>query len=166
MISSYLWQQTSGTNVTLSDTSSATPSFTAPLVSTDEQLGFQLTVTDDQGATDTANVTITVQNTGTGNLPPVADAGISQTVQEGDSVQLDGSASSDSDGTITNYLWQQTSGTSASLSNTTSATPSFTAPLVIADEQLTFQLLRRESSSSTSSGRQYTHGSLAYRTPL
>ncbi len=42
---------------------------------------------------------------GTPNIPPVADAGPDQTVNEGDSVQFNGSASYDPDGTIVTYEW-------------------------------------------------------------
>lgn len=37
--------------------------------------------------------------------PPVAEAGPNQSVLAGDTVTLDGSASTDSDGTITKYVW-------------------------------------------------------------
>lgn len=40
-----------------------------------------------------------------GNLPPVANAGADQTVSDGESVTLDGSGSSDPDGTIVSYEW-------------------------------------------------------------
>ena len=48
----------------------------------------------------------------TPNNPPVADAGSNQTVTDSDnngseSVTLDGSGSSDSDGTITSYVWSE-----------------------------------------------------------
>ncbi|MBQ0712270.1 MAG: hypothetical protein KBT53_04860 [Porticoccus sp.] len=57
---------------TLSSTTSATPSFTAPLVIADEQLTFQLTVTDDQGATDSDSVNVTVQDiAGPDTTPPI-----------------------------------------------------------------------------------------------
>ncbi|MEJ2693953.1 MAG: hypothetical protein P8166_13125 [Candidatus Thiodiazotropha sp.] len=57
---SYLWSQTAGTTVTLSDNASATPSFTAPNVDVDETLSFDLTVTDAGGLTATDSVSITV----------------------------------------------------------------------------------------------------------
>ena len=68
-----------------------------------------LTVTDDEGATDTDDVTITVVEPA-GNLPPVADAGPDQTVVDADNsgsaiVTLDGSGSVDLDGTIVSWAW-------------------------------------------------------------
>jgi len=72
---------------------------------------------------------------------PVADAGSNQNVSEFDSVTLDGSNSSDPDGSIVSYLWTQTNGTAVVLSNSHSAKPTFTAPDVgSSGETLTFQL--------------------------
>jgi hypothetical protein len=45
------------------------------------------------------------------NQAPTANAGTDQTVNEGDNVKLDGSGSSDPDGTIASYSWTQTAGT-------------------------------------------------------
>ena len=55
--------------------------------------------------------TVTV-NHGTGNQPPVANAGVDQSVTDSDGdgsqgVTLNGSASSDSDGTISSYVWKE-----------------------------------------------------------
>lgn len=72
---------------------------------------------------------------------PVADAGPDQNVDEFDSVTLDGSHSSDPDGSIVSYLWTQTKGTAVVLSNSHSAKPTFTAPDVGSNgETLTFQV--------------------------
>ena len=49
-IASYSWTQTAGSSVTLSSTDSANVSFTAPDINADETLTFKLTVTDDDGA--------------------------------------------------------------------------------------------------------------------
>jgi PKD repeat protein len=62
-----------------------------------------LTVTDDDGATDSDINVITVNEKP--NVPPVADAGLDQIVNEDETVFLDGSVSSDSDGVIVNYTW-------------------------------------------------------------
>lgn len=75
--------------------------------------------------------------------PPVADAGLDISVNEGQSpVTLDGSGSQDPDGDALTYFWEQLAGgTSVTLSNPLSAQPTFTAPLVaIGGETLTFQL--------------------------
>jgi hypothetical protein len=59
---------------------------------------------------------------GVGNLPPIANAGTDQVVTDADnngteSVLLNGSGSSDPDGTITNYLWEEGASTLASSAN-------------------------------------------------
>lgn len=60
-ISSYTWRQVSGTAVALSSTTAQSPTFTAPLVSTDSTLVFGLTVTDNSGAASPEDqVTVTV----------------------------------------------------------------------------------------------------------
>ena len=56
----YAWTQTSGTTVTLSDATAASPTFTAP--ATTDHLEFTLTVTDGDGATSEAYVPIEVIN--------------------------------------------------------------------------------------------------------
>jgi kexin len=77
---------------------------------------------------------------GTVGTPPTAVAGGDQTVNEGDTVDLDGSNSSD-DGSITSYLWTQLNGTSVTLSDSTSDQPTFTAPQVKkSGSLLTFRL--------------------------
>mgnify|MGYP000052905118 CR=1 FL=1 len=75
------------------------------------------------------------------NIQPTANAGSDQTVDEGATVTLDGSNSSDPDDGIASYLWTQTGGTSVTLSDTSAVQPTFTAPDVDEDgEALTFQL--------------------------
>ena len=56
----YSWTQTSGTTVMLSDADTENASFIAPEVDKDEDLVFQLTVTDADGASVTDTVTVTV----------------------------------------------------------------------------------------------------------
>jgi hypothetical protein len=125
-IDGYLWTQTAGTSVTLSNPASATPWFTAPIVGiSGEALTFQLTVRDIGGLTDSDTVIVNVSNV---NQAPTADAGPDQAVTEGDPVALDGSNSSDPDGTIVSYSWSQTQGISVTLVGPSSAQPSFTAP--------------------------------------
>ena len=57
---SYNWVQTSGATVTLSSTNTITATFTAPDVGAETTLVFTLTVTDSDGASSSAEVTITL----------------------------------------------------------------------------------------------------------
>jgi len=138
-IAHYEWAQTAGTPVTLSDSTSPTPWFAAPLVDTGgEALTFELTVTDDGGLSDTDTVIVNVSNV---NQAPTANAGPDRTVGEGDSVTLNGTNSSDPDGTIVSYSWSQTAGPTVTLYNSSSAQPSFIAPNVgPSGASLTFEL--------------------------
>ena len=71
-----------------------------------------LTVTDNDGATSTDKVTVSVvasdggDNDG-GNEGPTANAGSDRTINEGDSVTLSGSGSNDPDGRIIRYEWKK-----------------------------------------------------------
>ena len=69
-----------------------------------------LLVTDNDGATDTDSITVTVTVVQVGNQPPVADAGNDQTIEEGETADVDGSGSADSDGTIEFYQWLDENG--------------------------------------------------------
>ena len=72
--------------------------------------------------------------------PPNADAGSNQRVNEGVRVTLNGSGSSDPDNDMLTYRWRQTGGVSVSLNGATTARPSFTAPQVTTNTDLTFTL--------------------------
>ncbi len=61
-----------------------------------------LTATTNAGV---ETINFTVVNDATVNVPPIANAGADQTVFEGETVALDGSASSDADGTIVSFAW-------------------------------------------------------------
>lgn len=62
------------------------------------------------------------------NRKPTANAGPDQTVAIATAVSLDGSQSSDSDGRIKKYSWQQTKGPKLKLTQAQTATAAFAAP--------------------------------------
>lgn len=85
------------------------------------------------------------------NVPPIANAGPNQTtIEPWSTVTLDGSGSVANVGTITSYLWAQTAGMTVTLSDPTSANPTFTAPASITNQTLTFQLVVEDSQGISS----------------
>ena len=83
------------------------------------------------------NVTTTAEDT---NSAPIADAGDDQTVDEGATVSLDATGSSDPDGDQLGYSWTQTAGPDVQFDVQDTATPSFTAPEVDSETTLTFEV--------------------------
>jgi lysophospholipase L1-like esterase len=240
-ITGYAWTQIAPASptVTLSNANTATAGFTAPAVSVATVFTFQLSVTDNQGATGFDEVIVTVQPSGPPNQPPVANpqsvttpedspksitltgsdpdgnpitfavasgpthgglsgtppnllytpslnyngsdsftftvsdasltsapatisitvtpvndaptanAGPDQTVNQGVAVQLNGTASSDSESSPLTYQWTQTAGPTVTLSNANTATAGFTAPAVSVATVFTFQLSVTDNQGAT-----------------
>ena len=118
-ISSYSWAKTSGPaggtiNIPLANTTLVTGLVQGTYV-------FTLTVTDNHGLSNTSNVTITVNPLI--NQPPVANAGSNIAITlPTNSSNLNGTVSSDPDGTIATYAWSKTSGpASYTIANTAAA---------------------------------------------
>ncbi|VAW99205.1 Chitinase [hydrothermal vent metagenome] len=139
-ISSFLWEQVGGQNVSLSNPASATPAFTAS--TSIEIVSFRLTVTDLDNNTDSDIVNIIVTNA------PVANAGDDFAVAEGATATLDGSASFDTGGSIVSYAWTQTTGDTVTLSNENTVSPTFTAPA--AGQVLVFSLTVTDNNGNSS----------------
>jgi hypothetical protein len=125
-IASIQWAQLSGPTVVLSAPNSAEATFTAPDVGTQGvALVFELAVTDRSGqkATDTCIVNVIWVN-----IPPTAQAGADQVVEEGTLITLSGANSSDPDDGIAAFAWKQVQGPSVALNNANSSVATFTAP--------------------------------------
>ena len=146
-ITAYSWILISGLgSVTINNGNTATPSVNGL---TPGSFTFQLTVTDNGGATATGQVVITVNPQPTlPNQAPVANAGNNATITAPvNSIQLDGSRSFDPDGTIVDYGWSQVSGPStALLSHNGTATPTVSGLIV---GTYVFQLMVTDNMAAT-----------------
>ena len=75
-----------------------------------------------------------------GNARPVPDAGDDPVVSSGDTATLDGSGSSDAEGGIATWHWEQTGGPAVTINGADTATPTLTIPDSVTDAVLTFTL--------------------------
>jgi hypothetical protein len=158
-ISTYVWSQVSpgspAVDFSGDDTSTSDFVFIAPTVTAQTVFSFQLIVTDNDGNTSTADVTLTVNASTAANTAPTADAAVTPAgpVDEGTSVTLDGSGSSDSDGTISTYVWSQVSPASPAVDfsgdDTSDAEFTFTAPAIDTQTTFTFRLTVTDDDSDT-----------------
>ena len=98
-IVSYLWTVD---GISITNANSSIASFTAPEVDSDTSYVFTLTVTDNDGQSTSDSVAIGIINL---LIPPTANAGSDGSVDELLSYPLDGSGSTDDNGTIVGYLW-------------------------------------------------------------
>lgn len=145
-ITTVLWEQLTGPIVTIVAPDALVTEFTAPQVTVDTSLTFQLSITDNDGAVTRSVTEVVVKNV---NHIPVGNAGANQTVNEGATVFLDGSGV-DNDGTVASYLWTQTSGPTVTLINTSQHECNFVAPAVTANTVLGFNLVVTDNEGSAS----------------
>lgn len=159
-IVAYSWVQLSGPEMVLSDSTAMQPSFKAPNVDqSGASMVFEVTVTDFGGLYTKDTVIINVSWV---NSPPVADAGVDQSVNAGDVVTLDGTLSHDEDDGIAKAQWLQTAGVPVTLSNPTVFQPTFTAPTGILEPvTLAFELVVTDYS-----GLQHTDNCTVLVSPL
>src|SRR5262249_16598319 len=110
-ITAFAWTQTSGPrSATVAAPTSASTNITG--LSTSGTYTFKLAVTDNQGAVGVDSVSVVVDPAAVvPNQAPVANAGVNLTVVlPTNTFTLNGSASSDADGSIATYAWSQLKG--------------------------------------------------------
>ncbi|QYK01955.1 PKD domain-containing protein [Shewanella psychrotolerans] len=116
-IVSYHWSQISGSMVETSSTDITAVSFVTPSVDTEEVIVFELTVTDNEGATASDTVDITI----TPILFPV-NAGEDKTYFNYESFNLNCNPNDTDIGNL-NFFWKQLEGPELKLSDTTACSP-------------------------------------------
>jgi parallel beta-helix repeat protein len=143
-IESYQWTQVSGPNTaTMANADQAVANLSNLIEGT---YTFRLTVTDDDNATATKTMTVTVNPAA--NRPPVADAGVNAIITLPIAVAtLDGSNSSDPDGTIESYRWTQVSGPSTAIIATPNQAGSLLSSLI--EGVYTFRLTVTDDDNAT-----------------
>jgi len=129
----YSWESPAG--IVLDDSTLQKPTFKAPDVKVNTIYTFTLVVNDGTSDSDPSEVKITVLQV---NKRPVASAGADKSYNEGSSVSLDGSLSSDPDTDVISYKWTSLDG--IILFDASSASPTFIAPQVNADKFYQFKL--------------------------
>ena len=105
----------------------------------------QYSVLAEDGTAETYTIVITHKP----DVAPVANAGSAQSVDEGDTVHLDGTFSTDDAG-IVSYSWTSDY-TNLSLSNGDTAQPTFTAPEVQIETEISFTLTVIDTAGMTNS---------------
>ncbi|MBN1116298.1 MAG: hypothetical protein JXA77_03770, partial [Bacteroidales bacterium] len=133
-ITTYLWTVPAG--ITLAAANASNTSFTAPEVESDTEYKIVLQVSNSGGLSDKDTITVTVTNV---NKAPVADAGSDIEAASETTVSLDGSGSSDSEGSSLTYSWTSLDG--IILSGAATVNPQFIVPVVTEDTEFRFVLV-------------------------
>ncbi len=147
-IVSYAWAKISGPAATISQPAAASTAITGL---TEGTYVFELTVKDNQGATGTDRVTVTVHKADVPNKPPVANAGADITIsQPANATQLNGNGSSDPDGNIVAYAWTKVSGPAATISQPAAAATPITG---LTEGVYIFELVVTDNQGATAADR-------------
>ncbi len=111
-VTNYLWSKISGpTSFNINAASSAITRIKNLKVGTYQ---FELKVTDNGGLSARDTMKVIVDSVATINHPPVANAGVDQTITlPTNTITLNGSGSADPDNNISSYLWTKISGPSS-----------------------------------------------------
>jgi len=146
----FAWTAPAG--VTLSSTTAASPTFTAPVVAVNTPLTFTLTATGCGGATSTASVVVTVDAAAAPSVAAIA----ARTVFSGTAVSITASVTDPGGLPITAIVWTQTAGpvTVLSPSPFTGPTISFTRVLPVGQvtaDVFTFNVVATNSAGVASS---------------
>jgi len=137
----FQWEQTMGPEATLSNATSAQPTFVAPRVDSETRVEFRVTVTNEDGDSGTST-TAAVVRPQSENPAPVASVAVGdRAVDPGSVVLLDGASSEDPNGGDLVFQWEQTGGEpTVELSMADSFSAAFTAPQVDEDTTMEFTL--------------------------
>ena len=138
----FTWTQTAGLAVTLTGANQSVAQFEAPKVAKTETLVFQVVVSDGR-LTNKTSVSVTLNVPDPNNQAPIAKVAAPDTVQSGAMLELDGSATFDTDGDSITYSWFQTQpkGPTSVLSNNDKPKALFTAPIVTEDTPFVIKLM-------------------------
>ncbi len=145
----YRWSHDSGLPVTLANPAALSTTFTAPQVNSTTPITLALSVTDSHNATTADTVTITITDVPPPNSPPTASAGDDQTIQEGDTVTLTGTASDPDTGDTLTYRWSHDSSLPIILANPAALSTTFTAPQVNSTTPITLALSVTDNHNAT-----------------
>ena len=139
-IAAYQWQQTAGEAVLQGiSTEGDSLSFFTPILNEDSSLQFSLTVSDHEGAQSSSLVSVAVQSAA--NTLPTVDAGLDHEVFSGESIILNGQASSavpKAHPLI--YRWLNDSESDPVIANSTGLQTFAIAPVVSSEQLVTFTL--------------------------
>jgi serralysin len=130
----YTWTQLSGIEVSLTGADALNVNFNAPAVDVEETITLQLVVSDGTNVvTNTVDVVV-IPN----NAPVITDVTADQSINEGDTVTMNVTATDADDDTLT-YRWV-VNGATVTLTGDTTNTITFTAPSVTSDTALNVQV--------------------------
>ncbi|SEG47337.1 glycosyl hydrolase family 18 protein [Vibrio hangzhouensis] len=139
-IVSHVWTQPVGQSLPVSGENTAQLNVSVAEVAQSVTYHFMLTVTDNEGATDSANVQVTVnpKNSTPVNTPPSAVITGVATANAGDNVSLDASGSSDAENDPLSFTWQAPTELNVTVNG---SAINFVAPSLTTDTDYTFTVV-------------------------